>query len=108
MLQNFVLGLLVKAAEDEKVREFVADQIARLADKLKADLLPDIVSTFPAFTAAVVKTVFEKLPDIAAIPEDVAKIAADSVQHILESAPDIPGLSNIIDLTELARKWLPR
>ena len=108
MLQKFILNLLVEASKNEEIRKFVADQIARLAHTLKADLLPDILGTFPAFGAGLLKTVFDRLPNVAELPGDVAEIAADTVKHILDSDPDIPGLSDIIDLSELAQKWLGR
>jgi hypothetical protein len=106
MLQKFMLTLLVEAARNEQIREFVADQVARLATKLKEDLLPDVAGLFPAFGASLVKTVFEKLPNVADLPGDVAQIAQDSVQNLIESDPDIPGLSDVIDLSEIFRRWM--
>lgn len=106
MIQQFILNLLVEAAKNPEIRAFVADQIARLADKLKTDLLPEIIGTFPTFGASLLKTVFDNLPNVAALPETVAEIATETVKHIADSDPDIPGLSNIIDLSELAKKWL--
>lgn len=99
MLQKFIINLLVEASEDERVREFVADQVARLVKELKDDLLPDIVGTFPTFAASIVKSALD-------LPGDIADIAKESVENIVESDPDVPGLSGILDLTELAKKWL--
>lgn len=99
MLTQLLLNLLKEAAKDEDVREFVGDQVARLADHLKDDLLPQIVATFPAFAASVAKTALN-------LPGEVADIAKESAEHIVKSDPDIPGLSGILDLSELAKKWL--
>lgn len=108
MLEKFVLSVLVAASKNPDVRDFVADQVERLVDKLKADLLPDIVGTFPGFGAGLLKAVFEKLPNVADLPGDVADLAGEAVQQLLNSDPDIPGLSSIIDLSGLARVWLGR
>lgn len=104
MLTKFVLNLLIEAAKDPDIQAFVDGRI----DRLKDGLLPDIVGTFPTFGASLLKAAFEKLPNIAELPGSVADLATESVEKLLESDPDIPGLSDIIDLSEIARKWLGR
>ena len=106
MLQKFILGLLIEAAKNPEIRDFVMDLFLKAVKELKADLLPDLMGTFPAFGASLLKSAFELLPNVADLPGDVADLAGDSVKQILESDPDIPGLSDIIDLSELARRWL--
>lgn len=106
MLQKFILNLLEQAVQNEKIRAFIFELVEKLGTQLITKLLPDILGTFPTFGASLLKTVFEKLPNIAELPGDVAEIATDSVKHLIDSDPDIPGLSDIVDLSELARKWL--
>lgn len=99
MLNKFILNLLVEAAKNPEIRDFVADQVARLADHLKEDLLPEIVSTFPVFAASVAKTALK-------LPAEVADIAKESAENIIKGDPDFPGISDVFDLTETLRKWL--
>ncbi|WPH57658.1 hypothetical protein [Mycobacterium phage WXIN] len=99
MFETFVLNLLKEAAKDEDVQKFVADQAARLADHLKKNLLPDILSTFPAFGAALLKTVLES-------PESVVDIAKEAVGKVTKDDPDFPIVSDIFDLSEAVAKWL--
>lgn len=103
MFEKFVVSVLAEAAKNDDIRNFVADQVSRL----KKDLLPDIVATFPAFGASLLKAAFDKLPDID-LPGNVDDLAREGMEKMLESDPDIPGLSNIIDLSEIARRWLGR
>jgi len=35
-----------------------------------------------------------------------AELAGDVAKNIIDADPDIPGLSNVIDLSEILRKWL--
>jgi hypothetical protein len=98
----FLLKLLVAAVQNPEIRAFLLEMVEKLADKL----LPQIVATFPTFVAAAVKVFADKVPNLTAIPDNVAELALDTAKHILDSDPDLPGISNIVDLSELARKWL--
>lgn len=102
VFQKFILNLLVAAAKNPDIRAFVFE----LIEKLAAKLLPDIISTFPTFVAAAMKTFSIKVPNLAEIPDAVGGIAKDVAKQILDSDPDLPGISDVIDLSELARKWL--
>lgn len=104
MLQQFILDLLIKAAQDPEIQKFVDDRI----DRLKKSLLPDIVATFPTFVASAMKVFSIKMPNMAEIPDAIGDLAQDTAQHILDSDPDLPGISDFIDLSELAKKWLGR
>ena len=109
MLQNFLINLLVKAAQDERVQQFVADQVARLVDRLKADLLPDLIALLPTFGSSVVKAALDNLPGISDL--DVTQLAegvAKNVTDIIDSDPDLPIISEYIDISEILRKWLRR
>jgi hypothetical protein len=98
----FLLKLLVSAVQNPEIRAFLFEMVEKLADKL----LPQIVATFPTFVAAAVKVFADKVPNLEAIAESIPQLAEDTAKHILDSDPDLPGISNIIDLSELARKWL--
>lgn len=101
-MNAFLLKLLVAAVQNPEIRAFLLEMVEKLADKL----LPQIVATFPTFVAAAVKVFADKVPNLTAIPDNVAELALDTAKHILDSDPDLPGISNIVDLSELARKWL--
>lgn len=101
-MNGFLLKLLVSAIQNPDIRAFIFE----LVEKLAAKLLPDIISTFPTFVGAAMKTFSIKVPNIAEIPDAVGDIAKDVAKQILDSDPDLPGISDIIDLSELARKWL--
>jgi hypothetical protein len=101
-MNGFILKLLVAAVQNKEIRAFLFE----LAEKLAEKLLPQIVATFPTFVAAAVKVFADKVPNLESIVESVPELALDTAKHILDSDPDLPGISNIIDLSELARKWL--
>lgn len=113
-LAKLILAVLVEALEDERVRAFVADQVARLADHLLDRLvpdvlermLPDIVSTFPTFGASVVKSALEKLPNLSIELPAVGELAKETAEKIVNDDPDIPFISNVFDLTETLKKFL--
>lgn len=104
MLQNFIVSLLVKAAQNPEVQKFVADQLARLVTKLKAELLPDLIALFPTFGQAVVKAALDLMPNVD-VPAAV-ELGKGVAQNIVDSDPDIPGLSDIIDVSEILKGWL--
>lgn len=97
-MNKFLLNLLISAVQNKEIRAFIFELVDHLVTK--------IVATFPLFAAAAVKVFADKVPNIEAIVESVPQLAQDAVKHILDSDPDLPGISNIIDLSELARKWL--
>jgi len=99
---QILLKLLVEASKNEDIRNFIADQV----DRLKDSLLPDIVSTFPAFSATMLKEVFEKLPGVPDITESVQDMVTGTFTRIINEDPDIPGISDKIDLTEIAKSVL--
>lgn len=101
-MNAFLLKLLVSAVQNPEIRAFLFEMV----EKLAAKLLPEIVATFPTFVAAAVKVFADKVPNLEAIAESIPQLAEDTAKHILDSDPDLPGISNIIDLSELARKWL--
>lgn len=106
MLQNFIVSLIVKAAQNPEVQKFVAAQLAVLVAKLKAELLPDLIALFPTFGSGIIKAALDALPNVAGVPEAVA-LAESVAKNIVDADPDIPGLSDVIDLSEILRKWLP-
>lgn len=94
-----VIALLEKKA-DETVDKY----LPIVMEKLIA-LLPTVVS---AAVKVAVEKAFEMIPNLPnVVLPDVADMATDVVEKILASDPDIPGLSNIIDLSEVLRNLLP-
>lgn len=109
MLQSFLLKLLVEAAKNDAIRAFAFDLATKLALRLKDDLLPDlleaIVPLIPKFIDAGLKQVFELLPDLPNI-DDGVDLAKGVAEKVIATDPDIPGLSEIVDLSELLRGFL--
>lgn len=101
MFQAFILKLLVEAVKNPEIRGFAMDLVERLVQSL----LPKLVALFPVFGGSLLKQAFELVPNLPDIGEldDAARGVA---QKILESDPDIPGLSDIVDLSELLRGFL--
>ena len=109
MIQKFILDLLVQAAKNEEIRAFVFDLVDQLGDKVKDDLLPELlpklVALLPVFGAGLIKEVFDRapnLPDISNLDDVVKGVAG----KILDSDPDIPILSGIVDFSEILRGFL--
>lgn len=109
MLQKFVLNLLIEALKSPEVREFAADVAVKLADQLKDDLLPDlvekVVAVLPLLGAGLIKDVFDRAPNLPDIA-DIDNAARDVARKILDSDPDLPVLSDIVDISEILRRWL--
>jgi hypothetical protein len=80
--------------------------LAALVAKLKAELLPDLIALFPTFGSSIIKAALDALPNVANLPEAV-ELAETVAKNIVDSDPDIPGLSDVIDLSEILRRWLP-
>ncbi|QHB37425.1 hypothetical protein SEA_LEOPARD_18 [Mycobacterium phage Leopard] len=104
-MNSFLIKLLASAAADPKIQAFVDGRIDKLATVLKRELLPDLAALFPTFGAAVVKAAFNRIPALDNITDSINDIATGAVEE-LQKDPDIPGLSEIIDVSEMARKWL--
>lgn len=101
MLQNFIIKLIITAAKDPEIQELGAEAVA----KIKAEVLPDLIALFPTFGSSIIKAALDALPNVANLPE-AAALATDVANNIVDSDPDIPGLSNIIDLSEILKTWL--
>jgi hypothetical protein len=109
MFEGFVVNVLAEASKNPEVRALLNDLLSQAIEELKEDLLPDLMAALvpliPKFIDAGLKQVFELLPNIPNIPE-AADIAKGVVEKVLATDPDIPGLSNIIDLSQILRGFL--
>lgn len=117
MLQKWLIGLLVAAAQNPEVQKFFYDLALRLARQLKEELLDDLrngveegllsklTALLPAFGSGLIKEVFNRAPNLPDIGEldDVAKGVAKS---ILDADPDLPIVSEFVDLSEILKKFL--
>ena len=101
MLQDFIIKLIITAAKDPEIQKLGAEAV----DKIKAEILPDLIALFPTFGSGIIKAALDGLPGVK-IPEAV-ELAENVAKNIIDADPDIPGLSNVIDLSEILRKWLP-
>ncbi|AEJ92130.1 hypothetical protein OPTIMUS_50 [Mycobacterium phage Optimus] len=104
ILISLIVGVLTQAVRNPEIREFVSGLVLKLADKLKDDLVPALIGLFPTFGGAIIKSALDslpgvKLPDIDVINSDVAK-------KIIDSDPDLPFVSDIIDITEILKGWI--
>lgn len=102
-LVQVMMRVLIEASKNEDIRNFVADQVKRLKD----DLLPDLSAINLASGAAMLKDVFNKLPGVPDISKSVGEIATGAIETI-KNDPDLPGVSDKIDLSELATSILNR
>lgn len=100
MLQDFIIKLIIQAAKDEEIRALATEAVG----KFKAELLPDLIALLPTFGSSIIKAAFDNLPNVN-LPA-VTDLAGDMAKNIVAADPDIPGLSNIIDLSEILGKWL--
>lgn len=97
---NFLAGIAVDRLL-EKLTPLLNDLLAKLGQQL----IEKIVAALPVIIAAVVKAVFDRVPSLPNLP-DVAKVAQDGITALIDSDPDAPfGLSNIVDLSEIVRKY---
>lgn len=110
MIEKLLLNLLVGATQNPQIRAFVIELVKEaagtIADKLTPDLvgelLPKLSALLPVFGGGVVTEVLKRLGvdnlELGQVTQDVAK-------NILDSDPDIPILSDILDLSEIMRKF---
>ena len=95
---------------DEKIWPWAEQKIDEVVDKYTPVVIEKLLAMLPTVAAAAAKVAVEKM--IEGIPNlpnfklpDVGHIAGEVVDAIVDSDPDIQGLSDIIDLSELFRKW---
>ena len=112
-LVRLIITALVEVAKNEDIQRFAADQAARLAKLLKDDLLPELlealVPLIPKFIDGGMKQLSELIPDnILPTLGEADDIARGVVEKVLAADPDLPGISDVFDLSELLRKFLHR
>jgi len=98
-----LIDLLLKTLQDERVKTWIDERF----DKMRKSLMQDVVGLLPTFGTSIIKAAFDKVPSLPNLP-NVAEIIPDVAQNIVDADPDIPGLSDIIDLSEILKPWLPR
>lgn len=92
-MQAFVLGLLVKAISDPKVREFLLEGFERVGAALANKLLPQLSSLIPLSIGAALKEFGGHL-DLPDLP-DVVNTIRDGVNNALPDGIDIPVVSDV-------------
>lgn len=105
-MQTFLLSLMVKALQNETVREFLFKVVDRLADRL----LPKLASLIPTSAAAVLKLLTDKIPSLPDIG-DLGQITHEIHDQVNAAIPDIdiPFISDAVkdvtgfDLTDLLK-----
>ncbi|AEJ93988.1 hypothetical protein THIBAULT_40 [Mycobacterium phage Thibault] len=107
-MQNVIISLVIKiiaeAAKNEDVRKFVLELVKELADKLKDDLVPALIALFPTFGGAIIKSALDFLPEVD-LP-DIDVLNTDIAKKIVDADPDLPFVSDIIDITEILKGWI--
>jgi hypothetical protein len=99
-MQTFLLSLLVKAVENEKIRAFLLE----FAERIGQYLLPKLASLFPTFAAAtgtvMLSQLKQLLPDLSHLvtPElgPVANEIRDQINTALPDGIDIPLVSEAV------------
>lgn len=92
----------------EKLALMIATKVA---EKVGPWLIEQITKLIPVIVGAVVKALSDQLskhlPDFSAVASGaVPEIAKAAVDKVIEADPDLPGLSNIFDLSEFLKKSL--
>lgn len=102
-MQSFILALLVKASQNEKIREFVADQLERLLPKLVAA----VAALMPSFGGSILKTFMDRVPQLPNL-EDLPQAVSDVAGNIIDTLPDpdLPIVSGVFDLSETVKDVL--
>lgn len=108
MLQKFALALLVAAAKDPDVQQFVDDRLAKLVGPFKDDVINevqaelhtlrgDLVGLFPAFGTSIIKSAFDHLPQIGNLPP-AADLASSVATNVLDLAHGLPVIGQFTDI----------
>lgn len=94
-MQTFLLNLLIKAVENDKIRAFLLQLAERIATTLVPMLLPKLASIIPAAVGAGIKGLGDIIPDIH-LPElpDVVETIRTDVNKVLPEGIDIPVVSD--------------
>lgn len=93
-MQAFVLGLLVKAISDPKVREFLLEGFERAGRALADRLLPNLSALIPLSIGTGLKEFGDRLNlDLPDLP-DVVNTIRDGVNAALPGGIDIPLVSD--------------
>jgi hypothetical protein len=108
VLQKFVLNLLIEAAKNPDVQQFVDDRLAKLIGPFKDDvtneviaelhtLRQDLIGLFPAFGTSIIKSAFDHLPQIPNLP-DAADLASSVATNVLDLAHGLPVIGQFTDI----------
>jgi hypothetical protein len=107
MLKALLVGAIRTALKDPEVRAWLEAQLRSAIKQIKDELLPDLAALMPVFGASLIKEVFNQVPMLDNIGDSVADLATGAVD-VIRADPDLAGLSEIIDLSEIAEKILGR
>ncbi len=96
---------------DDKIWPWASAKLDESIDKYLPIIIEKIFAALPALAAAAGKTAveqaFKQIPNLPnVILPEVGHMTQDVAKTLLDSDPDIPGLSNIIDVSEILRKLL--
>jgi hypothetical protein len=93
-MQTFILALIVKAVQNDKIRTFLFEVVDRLA----AVLLPKLASVIPVAVGAGIKGLGDIIPDIdlPGLP-DVVETVRRGVNNQLPDGIDIPLVSDAFE-----------
>jgi hypothetical protein len=81
-----------------------------IVDQYTPLIVERLLAILPTVAASAAKVAVEKMVEgIPNLPNfklpDVGELTGEVLDKVLDSDPDIPGLSDIIDVSELFRKW---
>lgn len=95
---------------EKYLQPWLDDKSKELVDTYLPQVLEKLASLFPMLIASAGKTIVEAafrvapgLPNVT-LP-DVKELTEGVIDAAVDSDPDIPGISEIIDLSEMFRKW---
>ncbi len=94
----------------KEVEPWVDKKVDELAAKYLPIVLEKLFGVFPTFTAGAIKAVLEKLFELApGLPNvtlpAVTELAGEVIDNVVDDDPDLPIISDIVDVSEMFRKW---
>jgi len=106
MLGKFISGILVEVLSDPKIQAYLEKELDKAVEKIKTELLPELIKLLPVFGSSILSAAFDLIPSLENI--DVQQAIPEVAKKIIDATPDpdVPILSDIFDLSETIKNVL--